>query len=434
MKRLRILLLSEQNNPDWVSVPLVGYLHAAALARLHDVTLVTHDRNRPALASQAQPFREIITCSIPWADRIFAWAVDVVFKNEYGSQALTAFRLPFYWLFEWWVWRHLGPKLQAGAYDIVLRITPVAPVLPSMLCWFLRKGPVPFVIGPINGGLPWPTGFQQAERQKEWISGFRDFYRYVPFARATYRYAAAIIAGSSQTYSEYLDYHDKLFFIPENGIQSDRIAKRLPAIKKGPLELIFVGRLVPFKACDLALRAASPLIHAGRARLTVVGDGPERARLEQLCGELGIEAGVNFTGALPHPAAMQRFAAADILVFPSIREFGGGVVFEALAHGVVPIVAAYGGPGDIVYPDIGFKINLSDEAQMQVDMTAILEHLDRDREELRRLSTKGQAHALQDLSWDGKAKLTSSILCWCLGLEPKPVLLPPVLIDEKSEP
>src|SRR6059058_2041857 len=53
------------------------------------------------------------------------------------------------------------------------------------------------------------------------------------------------------------------------------------------LELIFVGGLVPYKACDLALRAAASLLRTGRASFTIVGDGPERASLDQLAKSLG---------------------------------------------------------------------------------------------------------------------------------------------------
>ena len=66
--------------------------------------------------------------------------------------------------------------------------------------------------------LPLAQGFSQAENQKEWISGLRNLYRYLPFARSTYRNAAAIIAASSQTCAEFAAYRDKLFFVPENGI------------------------------------------------------------------------------------------------------------------------------------------------------------------------------------------------------------------------
>src|SRR5205823_10886936 len=154
----------------------------------------------------------------------------------------------------------------------------------------------------------------------------------MPFARSTYRNAAAIIAGSSQTYAEFAAYREKLFFVPENGISRSFLAGApRNSRRKDKLELIFVGGLVPYKACDLALRGAASLLQTDRARFTVIGDGPERARLEQLTRSLGIEKVVSFHGMVRHPQAMERLGAADVLVFPSIHEFGGAVVFEALA-------------------------------------------------------------------------------------------------------
>ena len=64
-------------------------------------------------------------------------------------------------------WRHLRTRIMAGEFDVVMRVSPVTSVLPSPFAFFLRNGPIPFVIGPINGGLPWPPGFSQADKQKE---------------------------------------------------------------------------------------------------------------------------------------------------------------------------------------------------------------------------------------------------------------------------
>ena len=128
------------------------------------------------------------------------------------------------------------------------------------------------------------------------------------------------------------------------------------------LELIFVGGLVPCKACDLALRAAAPLLRNGLARFTVVGDGPERNRLEQLAKSLGIEKAVSFCGWVSHAEVLRRIRSADVMVFPSVRDFGAGVVFEALATGAVPVVADFGGPGDIVHPEVGYKVPLTNES------------------------------------------------------------------------
>jgi len=116
--------------------------------------------------------------------------------------------------------------------------------------------------------LPWPKGFSQADNQKAWIDNLRNLYRFVPFSRSTYRRAAAVIAGSSQTYAEFAGYREKLFFVPENGISPSLCSGALRRREgDGKLELIFLGALVPYKACDLALRAAAPFLRRGLAAL-----------------------------------------------------------------------------------------------------------------------------------------------------------------------
>ena len=155
---------------------------------------------------------------MPLLQRINALGSTHIVKVRPDTQVRTAFGYPFAIAFEWQAWRQLRRRIFAGEFDVVLRLIPMSAVLPSPFAHFLRNGPIPFVIGPLNGGLPWPPGFSQLEKQKEWISSFRNLYRFMPFARSTYRHAAAIIAASSQTYAEFAVYRDKLFFIPEPGI------------------------------------------------------------------------------------------------------------------------------------------------------------------------------------------------------------------------
>jgi glycosyltransferase involved in cell wall biosynthesis len=302
-------------------------------------------------------------------------------------------------------------------------------VFPSPFAFFLRKGPIPFVIGPLNGGLPYVQGFSQADNQKQWISGLRHLYRFMPFSRSTYRNAAAIIAASSQTCAEFTAYRDKLFFVPENGIDRSGCF----GDKRGPergtkLELIFVGGLIPCKACDLALRAAAPLLRNDLAGFTVVGDGPERNRLEELARSLGIEKAVSFCGWVGHEEVLRRLRSADVMVFPSVRDFGAGVVFEALATGAVPVVADFGGPGDIVYPEVGYKVPLTNESDFVAQMEKILAELAHDRNHLERLRQQGMTYARERLTWDAKAQDTARVLQWVVQRGPKPDLLPPKAI------
>ena len=426
MSRLRLLVLAPIADPDAVSVPYVGYCHAAALAQLHDVTLAVGAPTEGNLRRADASFRAIEVVRTPRLDRLYAWGWRRIFGSNFDSQALTAFTYPFSLAFEWQAWRQLRGRIFAGEFDLVLRLIPVTAVLPSPFAFFLRKGPIPFVIGPINGGLPWPPGFTQLEKQKEWVSNLRNLYRYLPFAPSTYRHAAAIIGASSQTCAEFAKYQDKVFFVPENGINRSLCSDDSRNAESGAkLELIFVGGLVPRKACDLALRAAASLLQSGLARFTVVGDGPERSSLEQLVRTLGIENNVVFCGWLSHGEVLKHLRSADVLVFPSVRDFGGGVVFEALACGAVPVVADFGGPGDIVHPEVGYKVPLTNESDVVLQLEKALAELANNRGRLERLRRQGMIYARERLTWDGKAQDTTRVLRWVLRRGPKPDFLPP---------
>jgi len=426
MSRLRLLVLASSCNPDVVSVPYVAYCHAAELAKLRDVTLVVASPVESNVRRANAPFHSIEVVQTPILDRIQDWGFRRIFKSNFDSQALTAYTYPFSLAFEWQAWRQLRSRIFTGEFDLVLRLLPITAVLPSPFSFFLRKGPIPFVIGPINGGLPWPPGFSQLEKQKEWVSSLRNLYRYMPFARSTYRDAAAIIAASSQTCGEFARYKDKVFFIPENGINPS-LCSEVVRNGKGDarLELVFVGGLVPRKACDLALRAAASLLRNDLASLTVLGDGPERNSLEQLAKTLGIGKNVVFRGWVSHAETLNCLRSADVLLFPSVRDFGGGVVFEALACGAVPVVADFGGPGDIVRLDVGFKAPVTNESDLVSHLEKALTDLAQNRTYLEQLRRQGMIYARERLSWSGKAQDTTKVLDWVLKRGPKPDLLPP---------
>ena len=429
MNRLRVLALAPDCNPDAVSIPFVSYSHAAALAELHDVTLVVGAPAENAVRRANAPFHQIEVVHMPLLERVHAWSLKKVFKYNYDTQALTAFGYPFSLAFEWYAWRQLRRRIFAGEFDVVLRLLPMTPTLPSPFASFLRNGPIPFVIGPLNGGLRSAPGFSRPDK-KEWVWSLRSLYRYLPFARSTYRHAAAIIIASYHMRAQFGSYRDKLFFVPENGIAGSLCLDDSRSPRPGAkLELIFVGGLVPRKACYLALRAAAPLLRKGLARFTVVGDGPERNRLDQLVKSLGIEESVSFCGWLKHAEVLECLRAADVLVIPAIREGGGGVIFEALATGAVPVILDYGGPGDIVHPEVGYKVPPTNEADVVSQMEKILGDLAGNRDLVQRLRQQGMSYARECLTWQAKAQTTTRVLHWVVRRGPKPDLSPATMLQ-----
>jgi glycosyltransferase involved in cell wall biosynthesis len=430
--KLRILLLAPGSNPNSVTGALIGYSHGEALSRLHKVTFVIEARDEEAVQKAKSGFYAVESIRLSWLDRLYAWAFRRIFKEDHGNLLWTAFRFPRYIAFEWRAWRQLRTRICGGEFDVVLRILPIVPMMASPFAFFLRKGPIPFVIGPLNGGVPWPKGFSQLDRQRaaagNWAAKLRDLYRFLPFARSTYAKASAIIAGSSHTCTEFARYRDKVFYVPgENGVDSSLIQERPVSRSKSTerLELIYVGRLVPYKACDLALRGAASLLREGRAHLSILGDGPERHRFENLADGLGVRSAATFRGMVSHSETLSRLRKSDVLVFPSLREFGGGVVFEALAMGAVPVVSDFGGPGDIVTDEVGYRIPLTDETQMATEIKSVLKHLSSDRNHLEKLRRQGLTYAREKLTWEAKARMVTEILRWAIGAGTKPTMPPP---------
>ena len=422
MRRLRILVLGPDCDPETVSIPFVSYRHAAALAKLHDVTLVVRGPVEASVRRDNAPFRSIEVVRMPSFDRIHAWGFQKILKSNFDSQAVTAFGYPFSIAFEWYAWRQLRRRIFAGEFDVVLRVLPMTPVLPSPFAFFLRKGPIPFVLGPLNGGLRDAPGFSQPDKP-EWVFRLRNLYRFMPFARATYRHATAIIAATSHMRTQFAEHPDKLFFVPENGIARSLCVVDSRSPEPGAkLELIFVGGLVRRKACYLGLRAAAPLLRNDLARFTIIGDGPEQSRLEQLVKSLEIEKSVSFCGWLSHAEVLRRLRCADVVVLPAVREGGGGVVFEALASGAVPLILDHGGPGDVVHPDVGYKVPPSDEDEVVLQMERILRDLVGNRNLLNRLRQQGMSYARECLTWDAKAQATTQVLNWAVRQGPKPDL------------
>jgi glycosyltransferase involved in cell wall biosynthesis len=107
-----------------------------------------------------------------------------------------------------------------------------------------------------------------------------------------------------------------------------------------PFRLLFVGRLRFLKGVDVALTALRVLRDRGlRARLTVVGEGPEQHRLEAEARALGVADWVAFEGWVGWEALVEHYRAAHVLIHPSRNEGFGKVLLEALTFGL-PVVAS----------------------------------------------------------------------------------------------
>lgn len=109
-------------------------------------------------------------------------------------------------------------------------------------------------------------------------------------------------------------------------------------IPRNGVVLISIGRLIKRKAYDGLLQALAR-VGEPRPRLLIIGEGPERDRLEELSRSLGLSEQVDFLGPIWGERKFQYLAAADLFVLPSLHE-GFGLVFLEAMHCGLPVVAS----------------------------------------------------------------------------------------------
>jgi glycosyltransferase involved in cell wall biosynthesis len=165
------------------------------------------------------------------------------------------------------------------------------------------------------------------------------------------------------------------------------------------LRLVTVARLREKKGLDFLIRAAAEL--ADRSvpfQLHIVGDGPDRQRLEALAQGLGVADRIRFTGALPHPKVKEMLADADLFVLPSIIASDGSrdgipnVILEAMAM-ELPVISTHVSaiPEAVVHQDTGILV----PPQRSRTLADSIMHLWRHPEERLRLGKRGRKRVEQ---------------------------------------
>lgn len=411
MARPRVLILAEDCNPQWPSLPIVGYNYARALGRAADITLVTHVRNRDNIEAAGDMTGPVSYIDTEWlAAPMYKLARALRGGDQvaWSTSQMMAY-LP-YLAFEHQTLRRFRPRLAGGEFDLVHRITPMSPTLPSPMAGRTRQ---PFVIGPLNGNLDWPAAYAgEQRREKERLRALRGAYRLLPYARRTWRRAACVLAAFQHTIDDLTAVDPaRIVSFPEIGIDPAifHAKGRRPAFSgPGPFRFLYAGRLVPYKLPEAAIRAFATAPALAGHRLSIIGDGPERPRLEAMVAEAGAADRIVFEGRKSQAEVADAMREADAFVFPSIRELGAGVVIEAMACGMVCLVADYGAPGALVAEGRGIAVPLAPLEDLIVDLRAAMERCVTDPAPLAGMVARAQAHAAR-FDWDEKARYTAQI-------------------------
>ncbi|MDQ1301428.1 MAG: hypothetical protein QG637_1349 [Chloroflexota bacterium] len=263
------------------------------------------------------------------------------------------------------------------------------------------------------------------------------------FEVANYRRAAHVIAGN-RTAVDVLTakgYRGPVTVIPQFGVDPEIFhpepeeAHRTSAGARtsltdlppaqtapAPFHIGYAGSLIPEKGVDLLLAACAALPDRGW-RLTILGDGPERARLKALAGETGIAGQVTFLGHRPSTQTPDIYRTLAVLVLPSVSrpnwvEQFGRVLIEAMASGA-PVIGSDSGEIPNVIGDAGLIFPEGDAAALRDALARLLT----DPALRRDLAGRGRARVLARFTQAQIAAATYRVYETLLGLRAQHNLL-----------
>ncbi|MBI4900033.1 MAG: glycosyltransferase family 4 protein [Actinobacteria bacterium] len=297
-------------------------------------------------------------------------------------------------------------------FDVAHQVVPVAMRYPSPL----RVSTIPYILGPVGGSLASPPGFAGVDKGP-WYQRLRALdglrVRRDPSLRHSYERAAVVlgIAGYVRDFLSGLALR-RFEVISETGLVAMPDA-RPPVVpdrftEAEPLRLLFVGRVIRTKgARDLV--AAMGHLRDVPVELDVVGDGFDAPACRELAESLGVLDRVRFHGWASKEAVQVFYRDAHVFAFPSYREPGGNVEFEAMGHHLPLIVCDRGGPGAAVDTSCAFTLEAHDPEQLACDIAQAVRRFVADPS---LVSTMGEA-AHRRLEAVG---LWSSKIDWVSGL------------------
>ena len=282
VRQLRLLLIAPTCDGTDVGEAWVGYQWVRGLSARHNVTLLTYHKRGKTPASQQFSGMRVIEWTEP---KLFG-------RGERINSMLKPGFVPFYFRARRWVREALARGEQ---FDLAHQPVPVAMRYPCPV----RGLGIPYIVGPVGGSLPTPEGFRGDGDTAPWYVGLRKFdelrMRLDPALCRTYDEAACVI-GIGSYVRDFLARRPirRFEIMSETGIE--HLPPRIDRSNhKGPVRLLYVGRLVRTKGARDAIRAMYHMRDLNVV-LDIIGDGFDRRACEALASDHELDGRVVFHG------------------------------------------------------------------------------------------------------------------------------------------
>lgn len=387
---MKVLLIAPNIDSGDVGEAFVAYKWAEALSRRVKLTVLAFERPGMQPLARQLPRARVVT----WAEP--AWARR--------HERLNAMLKPAWPVFARHVRRWIAAEAAVGCtFDLAHQLMPQAARYASPL----RHFDTPYVIGPLGGALDTPEAFRAEMGSAPMFTRLRGLdalrFRHDPWLRASYAGAACVLGVAPYV-------KDVLGAIPLQRFESvlelgidDLAPSRTRPLQDGQLRLLHVGRGVRTKGLRDAVRAMARLRDLPGVTLTSAGAGEEIAHCQAEAAALGVADRVTFLGRQPRETIETLYATHDAFLFPSFREPAGGVLYEAMRHGLPVITAARGGPDHIIDDTSGIRIPVTDPVRFANDIAQAVRGLASDPARLAILGQGAQAKVAREGLWSAKA-------------------------------
>ncbi len=405
---MRIMIGAYACNPNLGSEEGVGWGWVRAAAEKHEVWVLTASYHRGDIQRQLEVEPELAQrIHFVYVQRRWWHYRPTGLWNRIERSILKPLMNLSYSSWQRAAGRVAAELQRAVGFDLVHQLTYVGFRFPGHL-WKLG---VPFVWGPIGGlentpwrVLPW-MGLRGAvyyagrnlinSAQKRWLRSTRR-----ALARAG---EAGTIAATSAIRRELERvYGVRSTVISEVGIDETGTAacRRQPG---EPLRICWSGLHLQGKGLPLLLEALAEVASRIEWELTILGDGPLRARWERRATRLGIADRCRFLGWLPRPKAVAEMARSHLFVQTSLKDLTSTVIVEAISRGLPVVALAHCGFPDVIDSTCGVLVPLGTRREVVRSIGAAIESLGRD-ETFRWDLARGAVRRASRFFWATKAR------------------------------
>ncbi len=395
---MKILLSAYACGPGQGSEPGVGWNAAVSLSRLAEVHVLTTSEFRHEID-------EVLSKGTPGCDLHFHFFEIPFGRFVWRRKNGMLIRLHYA------IWQRMAGR-EVRRLDGMESFTSAQHV--SFVRYWspscLRNSGIPYILGPVGGAEYVPKallgGFPFSGRCFERFRNcVRALMERTPAVKSTIRNAAFVLATtklSAKRCAAIRGTEDGIRLCGESALSDSELAMlNVRARSHEGTVFCCLGRLIPLKRFDLAIRAFAA---AGipDSKLILVGGGREESKLKQLSSDLCVSDRVEITGFVPRRSAMEKLAECDAMIHPSTHDSGGWACVEAMASGIPVICLDWGGPGAQITDETGFRIPAGKEEDVVRGIASAMKTLS-DRSVRNEMSRRCRERAEKAFRWSAKA-------------------------------